>query len=450
MGLTVDLADYICSVSYDDFSREVIDKSKEAFLDWIGVTIAGAGEEVGEKIVAYVNGQAGNGDASIVGTSGRATLSDAALAMGTLSHALDFDDVYWPMIGHPSVTILPVVFVFGEAHGISGKKAIEAFVTGFEVEAVIGEATSEYHYHKGWHATSTIGPFGAAAAAGKILGLDTKQVRAAMGMAASHASGLRQNFGTMTKPLHAGNAARAGVVSALLAKVGFTSDIDILEAELGFANVFCGKGNHGVDRIRLGNKPVKSWALATPGRAVKKYPSCGATATAIDCVLQIVRDQKISPSEIERVDCLVNPKLKKILIKDAPKTGLEGKFSMPYCLSVAILDGDVGLNHFTDENVMRSDVQELLPKINLVDKDMDKLYEVAVIMKTKTDVFGERAAFAKGSPENPMSAYELESKFRMCVEKYVDDGKSQSIVDMVRTLDDVKDMNALIGLCCGK
>src|SRR5665648_45394 len=140
MGITRDLADYICSIKYSDFSREVIDRSKEAFLDWIGVTIAGTGEEIGEKIVNYANSQNRNGEASIIGTSVKATVSDAALAMGTLSHALDFDDVYWPMLGHPSVTIFPVIFAFGEAYEISGEKAIEAFVTGFEVEAILGEA----------------------------------------------------------------------------------------------------------------------------------------------------------------------------------------------------------------------------------------------------------------------------------------------------------------------
>jgi 2-methylcitrate dehydratase PrpD len=448
MGITRDLADYICSVKYSDFSREVIDKSKEAFLDWIGVTIAGTGEEVGEKIVNYAKSQNRNGEASIIGTSVKATVSDAALAMGTLSHALDFDDVYWPMLGHPSAPIFPVIFAFGEAHKISGEKAIEAFVTGFEVEAILGEATSEYHYHKGWHTTSTIGPFGATAAGAKILGLDQKQICDAMGMAASHASGLRQNFGTMTKPLHAGNAARAGIVSSLLARGGFTSDNDILEAELGFANVFCGKGNHGLGRIHLDKKSMNAWALVSPGRAVKRYPSCAATHTAIDCVLEIVREHKISPLEIEKVDCLVNPKLKKILVKGAPKTGLEGKFSMQYCLSAAMLDGDVGLKQFTDENVMRNDVQRLLSKINLIDHDIDKLYEVVVILKTKTKIIEKRASFAKGSPENPMSHDELENKFKMCVEKYLDDGKPESIMDMVRNLDDVKNMDMIIELCC--
>jgi 2-methylcitrate dehydratase PrpD len=448
MEFTKELADFVTTVSYDDLNQEIIQKGKEAFLDCMGVMIAGVGEEIGAKILGYVSNQCKNGSAPILGSSVRATSTDAALAMGTLAHALDFDDVYWPMIGHPSVTILPVILALSDACKISGKKAIEAYITGFEVEAILGQATSEYHYHKGWHTTSTLGPFGAAAAAAKILNLNHVQFRNALGIAASHASGLRQNFGTMTKPLHAGQAARGGLVSALLAKEGFTADNNIIEADLGFVNVFCGKGNHKLDEVKFKPRPVKNWALLKPGRDIKRYCSCGCTQTAIDCIREIAAENNLKAADIEKIECLVNPNIRKILIRDRAKTALEGKFSMPYCVAVALIDGDAGLKQFTDERVMRKDVQDLHRKVSLVEHDLKTIYEVIVKVKSRKGSFEKASVHSKGSPENPMSYSEMTDKFKMCVEGILTAKAAEAAIKEITRLEGLKNIGSLVKLCC--
>lgn len=448
MGFTKELADFVTEVKYDELNQDVIQKSKEAFLDCMGVMIAGAGEEIGAKILGYVGNQCKNGSARILGSSVRATVSDATLAMGTLAHALDFDDVYLPMIGHPSVTIFPVIFALVDHFDITGKMAIEAFMAGFEVEAILGQATSEYHYHKGWHTTSTLGPFGAASAAAKIFNLNHAELRNALGIAASHASGLRQNFGTMTKPFHAGNAARGGLTSVHLAKEGFTADDNIIEAELGFANVLCGKENHKLDEVNWDTRSVENWALLNPGRYVKRYPSCGCTLTSIDCIREISADNCLKASDIEQIECYVNPNVRKILIKDRPETGLEGKFSMPYCVAVALIDGNAGLKQFTTERVMRKDVQDLMSKVNLVEHDLKSLYEVIVKVKSSKGSFEKASAHAKGSPENPLSYSEMTDKFKMCVDGIITDETAEAVIEYISQLENLKNIGSLVDLCC--
>jgi len=263
MTTTSLVADFIVNTSASQFDHAVIEKSKEAFLDWIGVALAGAGEETSRIILDYIKMENCSQQASIIGTGIKSSAANAALAMGTMSHAVDFDDVLWPMRGHPSVTLLPAIFSLGEFKGIGGTKSIEAFVTGFEVEALIGIATADPHYQKGWHTTNTIGTIGAAAAGAKIIGLSFEQTRNALGIAASMSSGLRSNFGTMTKPLHAGTAARNGVFAALLAESNFTANPDILETKMGFADVFCGS-SHNIQRIN--NKIANEWNIISPGR----------------------------------------------------------------------------------------------------------------------------------------------------------------------------------------
>ncbi|MBF7084514.1 MmgE/PrpD family protein [Desulfallas sp. Bu1-1] len=449
MSFTAEIAEFIAGIRYEALDEEMVEKSKEAFLDWLGVTLAALNEEAGRIIVDFVGYNGGGGRAPVIGTAVKTSAPDAALAMGTLSHALDFDDIYWPMIGHPSVTIFPAIFALGGEIGVSGKKAIEAFVAGFEVEAIIGSTTSEYHYHRGWHTTGTIGPLGSAAACAKLLDLSKAQIRNALGIATSYASGLRQNFGTMTKPLHAGNAARGGVTAALLAKNGFTADESILESELGFANVFCGKGEHRLYPSGLPEKPGKGWALLHPGRTVKKYPCCGAISASIDNMLDIRREHGVSPAEIEQVDCLVSPKVTGILIRSRPVTGLEGKFSMQYCLAVAALDGVVGLKQFSDERVARADVQDLLKKVNILGHEtFERLGQSLVRVKTGRGVFEKQSEYAKGTPENPISYQELKDKFMMCADGIITPEFAVMLEQMVSRLDRLDNIKVLIELAC--
>ncbi len=242
MAITEQLAHLIAETTYAQLPANAVTQAKRALLDTIGVTLAGHGEEAGRLITAWVEDVGGCQEAAVLGTTLYTSPGLAALANGTLGHALDFDDVTEHLRGHPSVPVTPVVLALGEAMGASGAEVITAFVVGVEVEAKIGKAMTSAHPRRGWHPTATIGPLGATAAAANLLGLTPAQVRMALGIAASKAAGLRQNFGTMTKPLHAGEAARSGVEAAQLAQRGFTADPQILEGRFGFFNTFVGSG----------------------------------------------------------------------------------------------------------------------------------------------------------------------------------------------------------------
>lgn len=445
--VTSKIAEFIINTSLHNIPQKAIEKSKEAFLDWIAVTLAGIRSETGNIILDFIRKEGCKKQASIIGTNIKTSVTNAALAMGTLSHAIDFDDVLWLMRGHPSVTIFPALFALGEVNNISGHESIEAFIVGFEVEALIGIATAESHYQKGWHTTSTIGTIGAAAVGAKILGLDYEQTRNALGIAASQSSGLRSNFGTMTKPLHAGNAARSGVMSALLAKSGFTANRNILEAELGFANVFCGKDNK-IDE--LSTFIGKEWNIITPGRSTKIYPSCRVTHSAIDCTLSLCKENKINPKDIEKIECYVVPEVPNILIYNRPRKGLEGKFSLQYCVAVAILDEDVGLRQFSDERVKGKDVQEMINKIIVFPTFSSSSSKRGAMIKIKTrqKTYEKTVIFPKGFPENPLTYNEMIKKFGMCVKDILTTNQINKILGLLDQLESLNNIKNLIDLCC--
>ena len=242
MAITEQLAQLIAETTYEQLPASAVTQAKRALLDIIGVTLAGHGEAAGQIITAFVKDAGGHQEAAILGTSLYTSPALAALANGTLGHALDFDDVTFHLRGHPSAPVVPAVLALGQALVASGKDVITAFVIGVEVEAKIGKAMTSAHLRRGWHPTATIGTLGAVAAAAKLFRLTGPQVQMALGIAASKAAGLRQNFGTMTKPLHAGEAARNGVEAAQLAQRGFTADPHILDSRFSFFNVFVGEG----------------------------------------------------------------------------------------------------------------------------------------------------------------------------------------------------------------
>ncbi len=445
MGTTAELADLIVGTGFEQFSPAAVEKGKEAFLDWIGVTLAALKEPAGEIILDFVREQGGNPQATVIGAGLKTSATNAALAMGVLSHALDYDDLLWPMIGHPSVTLLPAVFALGEMYGASGKKALEAFILGFEVDNLVGMATTEFHYHKGWHATSTIGPLGVAAAGARILGLDHDRTCMALGLAASHAGGLRSNFGTMTKPLHAGNAARGGVASVLLAAGGFTASKSILEDGAGFANVFCGKDQHKLKETSFGRRA--EWAVVKPGRQTKKYPSCGGTHTAIDGMLAICRENDLQAGSIKKIECLVNEAIPNVLIYPRPETGLEGKFSLQYCLAAAVLDGGAGLKQFTDEMVLREDVRQMLPRIEMITRPTKIIRETTIKVETVDGNTIEKTILdPKGTPENPLSYEELLDKFTVCVEDVLSRDKIEEVIEQVNNLEHLDNIGTLVEL----
>ncbi|HEY3749532.1 MAG TPA: MmgE/PrpD family protein, partial [Pseudonocardiaceae bacterium] len=354
-------------VSAADVPAEAREAAVRSVLDTIGVLLAG----VGEPIVRAVATELAPGSATVFGLGRRARATDAALVNGTAAHAIDYDDVHNHMRGHPSACVLPAALAVAEQCGRSGAELLDAYVVGIEVACQVGLAVG---LSKTFHNTSTLGVLGAAAAAARALGLDPGRTAAALGIAASSASGLRSNFGTMTKALHAGHAARDGLAAALLARGGVDSTPNALES---FVAAFGSGGAIG----GLG----EPWAIVSPGMAIKKYPCCNKGHRAVDGVLDIVDALDIEPEQVRAVevrmpagqvdaDGRIGP-----MTHPWPRTGLEAKFSMPYVIAAAVVDRGLPIAAFTDDGVRRQQVQELMALVHPVNRDdADDHIEVAL------------------------------------------------------------------------
>ena len=361
--LTEKIANFVSGIRTEDIPQDALDKARMGMTDFIGVAVAGSQEEVGRLIREYGNRMGGVAEASIIADDKKTSPEMAALINGTMGHALDYDDMSVSPIAHPSVFLAPAILALGESIGASGLEALAAYVVGYEVAGCVAEPMFQSHYVQGWHGTSTFGSLGAAAAAARLLRLNPRQVRMAIGIAASLACGLRQNFGTMTKPLHAGKAAANGIQAAFLARAGFTADEGIIEAPLGFAKVM--GHNDEVDWSTVGTNLGKTFVIAGPvGIAIKPYPSCGFTHTAIDCALDIAK-QGVKAEEIVAIELGTSPFDKQLLIHHRPTTGLEGKFSLEYCVARALVSGEVRLKHFTDGAVREPEVRSLIEAMTM-------------------------------------------------------------------------------------
>jgi 2-methylcitrate dehydratase PrpD len=290
MTIANELARRVSVFRYDGLPAAAVEWAKTGILDTVGVTLAGSLEPCARIALRVCTG---TGPALVFGSAQRLSVADAALVNGTASHALDFDDCSNTLGGHPSVPILPGLFALADATAVNGRDFIAAYVAGFETETRIARAVNFHHYDKGWHPTATLGVFGATAAASRLLELTEDQIATALAIAASFSSGLKANFGTMTKPLHVGHCARNGVMAAMLAREGMTAGHDAFEHRQGFFNVFNGSGNYDADAV------LRDWAapldIVTPGIAIKSYPCCGSTHPAIDAMLDLVRAHRLTP-----------------------------------------------------------------------------------------------------------------------------------------------------------
>jgi len=410
--------------------------------DFIGVAFAGLGEKQSRIIIDHVQEMGGSPQATVIGGNPSTSSSLAALANGTIGHSLDYDDMAISLIAHPSVFLAPAIFAVGESSGATGKEILAAYVIGYEVACHIGKPLIQSHYTQGWHSTATFGTLGAAAAVAWLLKLTHQQVQMALGIAASLAAGLRQNFGTMTKPLHAGRAAANGIQAAYLARAGFTSAANIIEAPMGFAKAFGHRGE--VDWTSVIARLGKSFLITSPeGLSIKPYPSCGFTHCAIDAAIAINDEYKIDIEAIEDIELGVSPFDKEILIHHNPKTGLEGKFSLEYCVVRALVSDEVRLKHFTAESETESQVRSLAEKMKWVEKyplpvmgtpEGFGTKSVTVKMKDGRHLTQE-VPIAKGMPQNPLSIQEFEAKFRDCASVNLDNEKIEKCLSLLSELE---------------
>jgi 2-methylcitrate dehydratase PrpD len=396
----------------------VLDRARRAVLDTVGVAVAG-GREPSFQILATTLGDSGAGEATVLPSRRKTSAAQAAFLNGTAGHALDYDDVIDEMKGHPSVVLVSALLALAEAEGKSGRDLLEAYAVGLQVACAVAQALPvDAHYRAGWHATATVGVIGATAGVGRLLGLDEARLRHALGIAASMASGSRQNFGTMTKPLHAGLAARDAVIAAQLAANGFTADQDQLEGPVGFLRMY------GVDA----DPEAVVAALAGPvvleqhGLNVKKYPCCYNTHRMADAALAL-HARGVSASAVQGVVLTFEPGGQQAVIHHRPRTGLEGKFSSEYVLAACLLDGRVGLSSFVDAAVGRAAAQDLLRRVTIAESptppigpsSYDHAYAVVEVTLADGQVLRERCDVPRGDARAPLASEELESKFRECL-----------------------------------
>ena len=373
---------------------------------------------------------------------------------GVSIHADDFDDTQlavakdrvYGLLVHPTVPVLPAILALAERGGVSGKQLTLAYHVGVEVECKIAEAISPRHYQDGFHSTGTCGPFGSAAACAKLLHFEVPKILNAFGLVASQSGGLRENFGTMTKPFQAGHAAESGVTSTDLVALGWTAAEQILEAERGFFHAFGGSYDPAAIVDRLG----KPWTFSTPGISLKPYPSGSLTHPAMTELARLIEVNNLQASQVEKVDVGANHNMTTTLLHHRPKTGLEAKFSMEFCIAILLLERKAGLGEFSDKVVQRADVQEMIRRVNYyVDPEaesagFDKMTSILKIHLKDGRVIAGRAEFGKGSPANPMTFEEAAAKFRGCAE-YADwpSAKTEKIIAFVRALDSAPDVSAL-------
>ncbi len=364
MNLTERIAEYVSTTGLEDFPPDAIDAAKAAITDCLGCALAGSHEPLADVLCQYIEDLGGKPAATVIGRGFKTTSLEAALINGAMSHALDYDDVTFITKTHPSAALIPGALPLAEEIGASGAELLLSYLMGFEVACAVGDAISPAYYDDlGWHPTGPLGTLGAAAAAARLLRLSPQQTAMAISLAASQASGLRQNFGTMTKPYHAGAACRAGINAAKLVRAGFTASDDALEGRFGFMRAFSGGSGYDPDKAAasLGNRCF----MVESGIEIKKYPCCGSAHLALDATSQLLGRESFSAGDVDYIDVLVDFDPPRSLIHSRPTGGLEGKFSMQYCLAAEIIDGQIGLATFSDEQVMRSDAQDLIPRIDM-------------------------------------------------------------------------------------
>jgi 2-methylcitrate dehydratase PrpD len=458
-GLTQYVAEFVVRTKLSDLPPDVIELGKKSMLDGLGLALAGSVSQLGKITSGYVQslGVARN-DATIIGLSRKAPARFAAFVNGIGIHADDYDDTQlavapdrvYGLLTHPTAPCLPAALAVAETRGLSGRDLMLAYHVGVEVECKIAEAIAPRHYEDGFHSTGTCGPFASAAAAAKLYGFDSERCARAFGIAASEGGGLRENFGTMTKPFHAGRAAESGIVAADLAALSWTASDEILEAPRGFFHAAGG----GYDPAAIEGKLGKPWAFASPGVSIKPFPSGSLTHPGMTEMLKLIKQNNVRANQVEAVSVGTNKNMPNALIHHHPTDALQGKFSMEFCMAALLLYGKAGLTEFTDEVVRRKEVQDMIQRIHFgvnAEAEAAGYNKMTTIIEIKLQdgrTISGRADFGKGSPVDPMSFDDVAAKFQDCAAfaKWPKQ-KADRVVDMVRKLEtvgNVRDLTALV------
>lgn len=452
MTIARELAQRICGMRYDTLPPEAVHWAKVGILDTVGVTLAGS-DDPSATIVAATLGS-GSGTSLVYGTDRRVGSLDAALVNGTASHALDFDDCNNTLGGHPSAPILPALFALADETGASGRDFIAAYVAGFETECKISLGVNFYQYTRGWHPTTTIGVFGAAAACAHLLRLTPEQTATALAIAASLAAGIKSNFGTMVKPLHVGHCARSGLFAALLAKNGYTASPVAFEHKQGYFEVFNGAGNY--DAAKLFDTWAAPLDIVKPGIAIKQYPCCGSTHPAIDAMLKLAREHDLKADAVERIDSWTHKRRLEHTNRPDPQSQKDAKFSVQYVLSRALLERKVTIGHFEGDAFRDADVRGIMSRVHVAPytaaqfpEDNHFGAEVKVTLRGGS-VLGAKVDQPAGrTSANPLTREELKAKFDNCALRVLPPARVRSLYEAIDAFEQLSDVRAVSATMAG-
>jgi len=415
--LTKALGQFVADLSPNRLPEEAARVARMGFIDCIGTMIAGRDEDSVRILTETL--APGDGPATLTFGTRKAPAPEAAWINGTAAHALDYDDV--ALRGHPSTVLVPAILAEAEHLGASGADMITAYVAGYEAWAECFRRDNGLLHQKGWHPTGLYGAVGAAAACAKLRKLDAEKSAIAIALGASQAAGIMSNFGTMTKPFHAGKSAHAGIMAARLAEAGFTANTDALEHPQGFLHAVSPSGQE--DRAS-DCKAGTEWAILKQGLGIKKYPTCYCTHRAIDGMLDLVANSPVKADQVETITVGISDYFATVLRNHQPETGLAAKFSMEFCMASGIVAGRVGLRELTDDFVRRPDIQALMRKVEIVttteyDPELPGAAPADTVIVRLTDgrtIEGAPVVRATGHPTRPLSEQQLYDKFADCVE----------------------------------
>jgi 2-methylcitrate dehydratase PrpD len=445
--LTADLGRFIAGLRYEDVPEEARKHIMVGFTDCAGVMIAGSAEDAVRIATDTLAPPAG--EATLTFGKASAPALTAALINGIAAHALDYDDV--AQRGHPSAVLVPAILAEAQALGSSGKDMVCAYAAGYETWAELVRRDPDQHHEKGWHPTGIFGAIGAAAACASLRKLDHDRAAHAIALGASQSAGIMANFGTMTKPFHAGRSAQAGVLAARLAANGFTASPDALEHKQGFLSAV---SPHGKRDLESPCEAGRNWKILQAKLGIKKYPLCYCTHRVLDAVLDLVKATPIAAASIERVTVSTSRHFVSILRNHSPQTGLEAKFSMEFAVACAIIAGRASLPELTDDFVRRPEVQALMKRVQIRPDDREdpatpgKAPYDWVIVETsdKRRLESAKVKEIRGGAELPLKREELWAKFEGCLQVNPRDFAAQDLFDALLSLDRVLHVREVPGL----
>lgn len=439
MEATALLSNFASKTRLSDISSEAVAATKRHILDCTGVALAAAVEPAGRIILDVTREQGGTAQAGVLGSNLHTNIISAAWTNGALAHLLDYDDTGF---SHPTACILPAALAMAEANGATGSALVAAVCVGLEVFERLSSSGRQHEHElrrRGFHPTSLYGCSAAAAAAGNIVELTPEQMAVAIGLAAANAGGLTQHFGTPGKGIHAGNSARAGVTSTLLAAKNYVADLAAIEGKYGFFSAFHDTGNYTFDKMK--NGLGAHWSIVDPGLTVKNYPCCGGTLRALDALQALLRENDIRFGDVARLEVDVHPDLLHIVRFHKPTRGFHGKFSIDYVLAAMLLDGRVDLDSFSDDYCNSPRMRASLDKVQ-VNAHPEWPNDQASRRKTPVTIrmndgrtFNRMVEKVLGSPGNPMSRDELVAKYRGCASRVLRKDSLEKSVEILEALE---------------